>query len=94
VISEDGQAVDFYEPNGNVAVLRYAALRVTDATGRVLAAHFEGFCFSQSEIQAPKSKISPGLRILVDDSAAVYPVTVDPRATSPAWTATGEVKDN
>ena len=33
--TEDGQAVDFYD-NGNVNVIHYAKLKVTDATGRVL----------------------------------------------------------
>src|SRR3989338_8866950 len=28
-----------------------------------------------------------GIRIVFDDSEAIYPVTIDPLATSPAWTA-------
>lgn len=72
--SEDGQAVDFYK-NSNLNVLRYARLKVTDAANRNLPARFTG--------------IPGGIRIAVDDSQAVYPITVDPLATTPAWTVTG-----
>ncbi|MEJ2367990.1 MAG: FG-GAP-like repeat-containing protein, partial [Acidobacteriota bacterium] len=67
--------MDFYS-KGNVSVLHYSGLKVTDATGRTLPARFEG--------------ISGGIRIAVNDANAVYPVTVDPFATTPAWTANGE----
>ncbi|HQO19583.1 MAG TPA: FG-GAP-like repeat-containing protein [Acidobacteriota bacterium] len=73
--AEDGQAIDFYG-NGNVAVLRYSQLKVTDSTGEVLPSNFEG--------------INGGIRIAIDDSSAAYPITVDPLVTSPAWTAEGD----
>ena len=75
VFAEDGQAVDFYG-SGNVSVLRYAKLIVTDAAGAVLPARME--------------PIAGGIRIVVEDSNAIYPITVDPLATSPSWAATGE----
>jgi hypothetical protein len=75
VFAEDGQAVDFYG-SGNVGVLRYAKLVVTDAVGTFLPARM--------------NPITGGIRIVVDDSHAVYPITVDPLATSPSWTTVGE----
>jgi len=77
-ISDDGQAVDFYS-SSNIAAIHLAQLKVTDATERDLPAHFEGF-----------TENGGGLRISIDDSAAVYPITIDPLATSPSWTAVGE----
>ena len=75
VFSEDGQAIDFYA-DGGMSVLRYATLVVTDATGKRLAAWME--------------PIASGLRIVVDDTDAAYPVTVDPLATIPSWTGSGD----
>ncbi len=86
--AEDGQAVDFYSPDCSIAVLRYSALKVTDATGRVLPSRFEGFTRSVSD--SGNSTPIGGIRILVDDTNAAYPITVDPLATSPAWVITGQ----
>ncbi|MFQ5616179.1 MAG: integrin alpha, partial [Anaerolineales bacterium] len=66
-----------------VTVLRYSDLRVYDATGRKLPAWFE--------LGGRDSHI---LRILINDANAIYPLTVDPLATSPNWTATGEGTNN
>ena len=76
VFTDDGLAVDLFS-NGNVSVLRYAKLVVTDATGSVLPARLD--------------PISGGIRIVIEDHHAIYPITVDPLATSASWTATGEV---
>ncbi len=73
--ANDGQSIDFYD-NGSVAVLTYSKLKVTDSTGQVLPAKFVG--------------VPGAIRIEVDDSKAVYPVTVDPIATSPSWMAEGD----
>jgi hypothetical protein len=75
VFAEDGQAVDFFGA-GDVSALRYAKLVVTDATGMARPARMK--------------PISGGIRIIVDDSGAIYPLSVDPLATSPSWTAVGE----
>ena len=74
VIAEDGQAIDFATPEGR-KVLRYGQLLVTDAAGRTLRAWMEG--------------IPGGIRLAFDSTDAVYPVTVDPLATSAAWSNTG-----
>ncbi len=79
VISTDGQAIDFAAPGG-AKVLHYAELKVTDATGIELPAWMEGF--TEAGVR--------GIRLVFDDREAVYPVTVDPLATSPAWTAEGD----
>jgi len=78
VFAEDGLAIDFETPAG-ARVLRYAELAVTDARGMRLAAWMEGFAGAGAR----------GIRIVIDDVDAVYPVTIDPLATSPAWTKDG-----
>jgi hypothetical protein len=74
--SSDGQAVDFKSPGG-AFVLHYASLRVVDAQGRALPSRMEGFA----------SLDARGIRLVYDDTDAVYPVTVDPLATTAAWSA-------
>jgi hypothetical protein len=71
--SEIGE-IDFLD-QGGAAVLRYAELKVWDATGRELD--------SQLELSADR------LAILIDDQGAEYPLMVDPLMTSPAWIAEG-----
>ena len=75
-IDPGGQSIDFLSPSG-AAVVRYAGLEVRDALGRRLPSWME---------------VSPGtdrseIRLLFDDAGAVYPVVVDPLATTPVWTA-------
>ena len=53
--------------------LRYAELAVRDASARLLAARM--------------NPVPGGLRIAIDDSGAAYPLTIDPLATSAAWSA-------
>jgi len=76
IFSGDGRAIDFAIPGGR-RVLRYASLTATDAAGRDLPAYLEGFTPSGAR----------GIRIVVDDRDAVYPVTIDPLATSWSWSA-------
>lgn len=73
--AEDGQSVDLYG-RGNIAVLTYSGLKAFDSAGTVLPSRFEA--------------ISGGIRIIVDDSAAVYPITIDPLVTSPSCTLQGD----
>ncbi len=75
-LSRDGQTLDFYLPGGNVSVLRYADLYVTDSSGKELPA----------SLSLSPSQIS----ILIDDTTAVYPLTIDPLIVTPGWTAVGE----
>jgi hypothetical protein len=79
VFAGDGQAIDFYS-TGSISVLRYAKLVVTDASG--------------SNVPARMEPIAGGVRIVVNDSDAIYPLIVDPLATSASWTAAGEGIDN
>ncbi len=72
VLAEAGNAVEFLAPGGALAI-RFAELRVADATGADLRAWFEVEGGSVS--------------MVVDDCGAVYPLTIDPLATSPSWTA-------
>ncbi|MCP3975558.1 MAG: hypothetical protein GY720_13820, partial [bacterium] len=78
--SADGTAIEF-TTSGGVRVLRYGELYAYDATGRELPTRL-----------VPLSTGEPGLidgiRLLVDDTDAVYPIIVDPLLTTPAaWTA-------
>ncbi len=67
-----GGAIDFLAPGGALAI-HYSKLKVTDASGRELSSSFE----------VDGDRVS----ILVNDREAVYPVTIDPLASNPAWTA-------
>ena len=78
ILAGDRQAFDFTAPDGQ-RVLHYGQLLATDAGGAVLASRFESFC------DAGRC----GVRIVVDDAGAAYPLTIDPLATSPAWIAEG-----
>ncbi len=77
-LAEDGQAADFTDATG-ARVLHYGALSAADAGGANLAARLEAFCAGGR----------CGMRIVVDDAGAVYPVTVDPLATTAAWFVDG-----
>ncbi len=59
--------------------LHYRDLLVFDASGRELSARLE--------------PSAAGLVILVDDSAATYPITVDPVLEGPVWTHEGDQTD-
>ena len=66
-LSSDNQSIDFY--GGSVLpVLRYAKLVVTDANGAVVPSYFT----TEQNI----------INIVVDDSQAVYPLTIDPLLTN------------
>jgi len=78
-LSGDGQAVDFRTQRGE-SVVRYAALRVTDAAGRDLPSWIEVWSATRSR----------GIRLVFVDREAVYPLTVDPLVTSPSWSADGD----
>lgn len=73
--ASDGQSIDFYA-SSHVNVLHYANLKVHDGRGDKVAARFIG--------------ISGGIRIEVDSFGAVFPITIDPLATTPAWLASGD----
>jgi hypothetical protein len=70
----DGKSILFKDGRG-APVVRYGALAATDALGRNLSAWMA---------------IEPGrLTITIDDGQAVWPITVDPLASSPNWVVTG-----
>ncbi len=76
VVSQDGQSIDFLSIEG-ARVLRYAELHVTDARESVVPARMEGFADGSGH----------GIRLVVDDRDAVYPLLVDPVAVTPIFTA-------
>ena len=65
-VAPDGRNVAFAERQGGLRVVNYSGLKVTDATGRELAARFHAG--------------AGALRLEIDDSDARYPITVDPVA--------------
>ncbi len=81
-IEEGGSEALFVSPAGE-PVLRYGDLFSQDATGRELPVRLEGFA-------APGIR---GIRLIVDDRDAVYPIEIDPLITGPAWTAEGNQVD-
>ncbi|HZE89104.1 MAG TPA: integrin alpha, partial [Verrucomicrobiae bacterium] len=76
VCGADRRSVIFRSTAGE-PILRYAELKASDAGGRDLPAELT---------LTPQG----GLRILVDDRGAHYPVTIDPIVTSPSWTMSGD----
>jgi hypothetical protein len=72
VLSQDGSAVEFLTDT-NARVLRYTNLKVYDAGGKDLPSHL--------------ALTGNHLKIVVDDTATVYPIIVDPLLSSPGWTA-------
>ena len=67
-----GKAIEF-TTKGGVAVIHYAELLAFDANKKELPAKF--------------ALSDKRLSILVDATNAIYPITIDPLATSPNWTA-------
>ena len=74
VISRDGQVIDFVTSTGE-PVVRYAELRVEDARGESIQAWMEGF--AEEGVR--------GIRLVLDASEAVWPLTIDPLSTNAAW---------
>ncbi|MDR4509349.1 MAG: FG-GAP-like repeat-containing protein [Candidatus Brocadiaceae bacterium] len=71
-LKNKGETIAFTTTEG-ISVINYGKLYAYDAKGRSLPAHFA--------LEDQK------LSILVDPEHAVYPVTIDPLATSPDWMA-------
>lgn len=83
---QNGEALTFVDEGGQ-AILTYAGLQVSDAHGRELAARLE--------LAYPQTGSPALVRILVDDSQALYPITVDPWVQSAKLTASdGSGREN
>jgi hypothetical protein len=76
VFSSDGQAIDFRSSKSGY-VIHYSELLIHDAMDKEIPAWMEGF--ARDGVR--------GIRIVIDDSEAIYPITIDPLATSPSWTS-------
>ncbi|RMG48236.1 MAG: hypothetical protein D6718_02225 [Acidobacteria bacterium] len=74
-----GKAVEFAARGGR-RVLRYSELRVSDAHGRAVPARIEGTSIDGTT----------GIRLVIEDREAAYPLAVDPLASSPSWTRNGD----
>lgn len=78
-ITGDAQAVTFQDAAG-ATVLNYTGLKVTDADGKILSAHFE-------------PAADHGFRLLVDERKARYPITIDPIAQQAYLKAQAGIKN-
>ncbi len=79
----DGETLEFLS-TGGVGIIHYGQLKAYDATGRELCTTIE--LVDSSRDPRPETR-NPIIRLSVDASDAVYPITIDPLATSAAWTA-------
>ncbi len=78
--SKNAREVSFVTGTGSCAV-RYGHLKAFDATGKTLPARLA--------VSDPQT-----IQIRVDTQDAVYPITVDPLATTASWTKDGEGTNN
>lgn len=76
-VRESADAVDYRPSGGGPAAFRFGPLLVRDALGTALDAKLE---------TAPR-----GLRLLVDDRGATYPIAIDGVATTASWSKSGEL---
>jgi hypothetical protein len=76
VIATDGQAIDFATGAG-ANVVHYAELVVTDANDHEVPAWMEDYSGAGGG----------GIRLVLDARKAVFPITIDPLATSTSWMA-------
>jgi hypothetical protein len=81
-LDDNNDAVEFLAAGGARAI-RFASLRVVDSTGQSLPARFA----VRDETRSGTGNVEQVLSIVIDDAGAAYPITIDPLATSPAWTA-------
>ena len=93
-----------FSNNSGEELMKYSALKVWDAKGKILRAYFERKGDSRIKnyetgngdngiTQKRKRKneeVVNYFSIVVNDADAVYPITIDPLSTSPGWTAEGE----
>jgi hypothetical protein len=68
-VTEPGQAIVFRDPAG-IARLHYAHLKAFDSDGDMLPVRME--------VRAAENTTPAGIRLIIDDRAARYPVTIDP----------------
>jgi hypothetical protein len=83
----DGKTIEFLNQSG-VGLIHYGGLKVLDAGGKELPARME--LTALVETGSPQSAVhnlQSTIRLVVDTAGAQYPVTIDPLATSAAWTA-------
>lgn len=73
-------------PDGSGREIAYNCLRVTDVTGRELPARMEVASAGDALTRLRSSSIS----VLVDDTTAVYPVTIDPTFSDADWISMGQ----
>lgn len=78
VLSTDRLSITFRDSVGTT-VLHYGDLVVTDASDRILRSWFEGF--AEGGVR--------GIRIVVEDTGARYPLSVDPLLKTAAWIKVG-----
>ena len=76
-LADRGRSVAFFHPGESLAVLSYSKLKVEDTVGQVMD--------SWLELQTTTGQSV--LRIIVDDTAARYPLRVDPLISTAQWSS-------
>ena len=86
-MAPDGKTIEFLT-DGGVGLIHYGGLKAVDAAGRDLPARMELVSLTEPNT-AQVASLNPqsAVRLVVDASNAQYPITIDPLATSAAWTA-------
>jgi len=79
LVAGDGRRLDLLRPGNPLPVVVYSGLTVVDAEGLELTARLR--------LGAGTENGGRGLRIVVADADAVYPVTVDPLLTTAVWSS-------
>ncbi|MCA9919422.1 MAG: FG-GAP repeat protein, partial [Anaerolineales bacterium] len=86
-LAEDKQQIDFYTASGD-HIIRYAKLVVFDANQQTLPAHMD-----LAGCQNAADRAGCQVQLVIDDQLATYPLTIDPVATAPDWSASGGQAD-
>lgn len=87
VLADDKGQIDFYTASGE-HIIRYSDLIVYDATEQTLVAYMELAGCHESRVMADCQ-----VKLVIDDQLATYPLTIDPVASAPDWSAGGGQTD-
>ncbi|MCA9920233.1 MAG: FG-GAP repeat protein, partial [Anaerolineales bacterium] len=86
-LAEDKQQIDFYTASG-AHIIRYAELVVFDANQQTIPAYMD-----LAGCQNAAERAGCQVQLVIDDQLATYPLTIDPLATAPDWSAGGGQAD-
>ncbi|MBN1517268.1 FG-GAP repeat protein, partial [Candidatus Sumerlaeota bacterium] len=92
-MAPDNKSIEFLS-EGGVGIIRYGEMKAWDATGKELPGRMELCAAHTLQRQTPSiQSVSDLIHLCVDVTDAQFPVTIDPLATSAAWTAESNQED-